>query len=361
MQIKILCSCGSKYKFDVEPVNGRVPVSLSCPQCGASWTDYANAYIAQTLGITPAAAAPPSTARVTVATVASPAVTVQSPVPPAAPVASSPPVAVKLQVNRHQSAPAEAAATPLPGAPADEPLSPVEEGGTVAKPPRKPSFALGVVGAVAGAAVGATIFFLVFYYTGFQFKLLAVGVGFLAGLGARVLGKEGSTELGILTGIFTLLGIFSAEYYWAKALWGKEIGEESPGAAYEAAVAEAKKVVKAIPTGSDEEIRLYLAREEADEGEKPNPASVAADEIKEFREEMLPHHRDLASGKITREDFEKQERAAMEQDKSDKAATDKDSEENYFKYFLIMVFVNRFNIVCVCAAVALAYKMSTDA
>lgn len=60
MEIKILCSCGVKYKLDVEPVNGRVPAPLSCPGCGASWTDFANGFIAQSLGLPPPVPTPSS-------------------------------------------------------------------------------------------------------------------------------------------------------------------------------------------------------------------------------------------------------------------------------------------------------------
>jgi len=49
MKIKIQCSCETKYAFDVEPVNGRMPVRVNCPGCGADGTDAANAIIGQQL------------------------------------------------------------------------------------------------------------------------------------------------------------------------------------------------------------------------------------------------------------------------------------------------------------------------
>jgi hypothetical protein len=50
MEIKILCGCGTKYKFDVEPVNGRMPVAVTCPNCGNNGTTDANQQIAARLG-----------------------------------------------------------------------------------------------------------------------------------------------------------------------------------------------------------------------------------------------------------------------------------------------------------------------
>ncbi len=49
MEIKVLCACGTKFKFDVEPVNARMPGPVSCPGCGADATGQANEIIRSTL------------------------------------------------------------------------------------------------------------------------------------------------------------------------------------------------------------------------------------------------------------------------------------------------------------------------
>ena len=36
--IKIICHCGQKYAFDVQPVDGRMPVPVYCPACGRDGT-----------------------------------------------------------------------------------------------------------------------------------------------------------------------------------------------------------------------------------------------------------------------------------------------------------------------------------
>jgi len=53
MEVKVACGCGQKYKFDVEPVNGRMPVAVSCPVCGVDGTPMANGIIAQTFSSQP--------------------------------------------------------------------------------------------------------------------------------------------------------------------------------------------------------------------------------------------------------------------------------------------------------------------
>jgi DNA repair exonuclease SbcCD ATPase subunit len=47
--IKIVCHCGQKYAFDVQPVNGRMPVAVNCPVCGRDGTIAANESIRKML------------------------------------------------------------------------------------------------------------------------------------------------------------------------------------------------------------------------------------------------------------------------------------------------------------------------
>jgi outer membrane protein assembly factor BamB len=50
MTIKIQCPCGSKYSFEAEPVEGRMPFAVHCPTCNAEGTDLANQLIAEAAG-----------------------------------------------------------------------------------------------------------------------------------------------------------------------------------------------------------------------------------------------------------------------------------------------------------------------
>ena len=47
--VKIRCGCGQKYAFDVYPLNGRMPLPIRCPVCGADGTAAANEVIALAL------------------------------------------------------------------------------------------------------------------------------------------------------------------------------------------------------------------------------------------------------------------------------------------------------------------------
>src|SRR5580704_6661744 len=55
MELKVVCDCGQKYKFDVEPVHGRMPFPINCPICGADGTPLANNLLGQ---MPPGAAVP---------------------------------------------------------------------------------------------------------------------------------------------------------------------------------------------------------------------------------------------------------------------------------------------------------------
>ncbi len=78
--IKIECSCGQHYAFEVEPVHGRMPSSIACPVCGIDGTDAANEAIAQTMGSQAASVVSPPQANPVRVTPSSPAPVAAAPV-----------------------------------------------------------------------------------------------------------------------------------------------------------------------------------------------------------------------------------------------------------------------------------------
>ena len=93
MELKVVCQCGQKYKFDVEPVNGRMPFTVNCPVCNLDGTAAANALLNEKRGTQPinltAMSAPP---------------------PPVAAIAPPPiaPVSGGLKISRHAPEPVPA-------------------------------------------------------------------------------------------------------------------------------------------------------------------------------------------------------------------------------------------------------------
>lgn len=65
---------------------------------------------------------------------------------------------------------------------------------------------LGIIGAVAAALIGATLWAVVTVMTGYQIGWMAVGVGFLVGLTVRALGKGVSQVFGLVGAVGALGG-----------------------------------------------------------------------------------------------------------------------------------------------------------
>ena len=330
-----------------------MPFVVNCPICGLDGTEAANDVLRQ---LDSASVAVPLAASAIVPAQAA-AIAAPSPIsPPSLRInkAASPPV--------EPEAPSPASIASIPGA-GTNPLARRAQAQAEAlvlaqNPGKKPSFVLGLMGAAVGALVGATVYFLIFNYTGFRVKLLAIGVGYLAGFGAELLGrKEGSKELGIIAAVLTLSAIVGAQYFVTKNWWNSDSEPKASGvSAYDERVAEAKKVVAAVPTGSDQEIRIYLASEDLEPGEKPDPASVEAEEITAFRETVLPEMKDIASGKLTREAFDDNAKKEEALAKSEQL-----SDEGTFKAVFLLLLLNKFNLVSMAAAAGLAFKLCANA
>lgn len=155
MELKLACVCGQKYKFDVEPLNGRMPASVACPVCGVDGTEWANQLIAQQTPL------------------------VLTPAPAVAAVAAS------------------VAARPVLGA------------GVAAG---QFNLGLGITGAVAGATLGAALMFGFYAVAHFRFPLMGTCVGASAGYGAQLLGRGTDSLLGAIAGAVAAVATAGALY-----------------------------------------------------------------------------------------------------------------------------------------------------
>jgi hypothetical protein len=364
IELKVHCDCGQKYKFDVEPVNGQMPFTVACPVCKRDGTAKANAMLQQMAVFRPIEPKP--------ATASAP-----PPVPPAVPITSfappptgAPRLRINVAASESHAAPAApppmAAAVPPPAAPRTIGAIPRPDAAKAPDDPeKKSSFAMGLVGALIGAAVGAAIYFAVYKVTGPIFLLryiLALGVGGLAGWLANVLGKsEGSKELGGLAAVFTVVGILGAQYFLTLQKWHSNedmavVNQSIEDGGFAASVKEAKEVVKAIPTGSDAEIRIYLAKQQAEEGQPPKLETISSDEVKQFREAELTNYFDLASGRLTKEAF-----WAKNNFDPKEAKKVLDTEDKAESGLAVVVAVFKAGIFSMIAGAALAFKLSSNA
>jgi len=187
MEVKIVCNCGQKYKFDVEPVNGRMPFTVNCPVCGVNGTQSANDMLTQNFsGQSPQVSAAIAT-----------------------PVGG-------LRINRLAPAPSTAdMPPPLPSTPrriAPVRLPMVVTPAAKSKAAGEFNLGLGIFGAVLGSALGAGLMFAFYLWAQFRFPLMGTGIGALAGLGARVLYKGTDMTLGVITAAVALFATAGTLY-----------------------------------------------------------------------------------------------------------------------------------------------------
>jgi len=75
---------------------------------------------------------------------------------------------------------------------------------------------MAIVGALAGATVGAIVYYAVMAISGFQIGYIAILVGVASGYGSLILGKSPSHFIGALCAISSLSAIACAEYAYYK-------------------------------------------------------------------------------------------------------------------------------------------------
>ena len=364
-ELKVECDCGQRYKFNVEPVNGQMPFTVNCPACGVDGTQKANVLLQQSAAVADAFAAPPAIA-------------------PAAAPAIAPAPGPRLRVNIPAHSPSGSVPPPVAPPPSIGPLGAgLLRAGAAgpAEPAKKPNFWMGILGAFLGALVGGTLYYfiltvfglkslfslgmaslalLLFVWIGSSF--LTLGVGYLAGAGAAFLGKgDGSKELGGIAAVFALSAVIGAQYLIALTWWhqARQFADDS---VYTVSVETAKEVVAAVPTGSDTEIRGYLAQQDSDDDNNVNSNSITADQIKQFREEQLPEYQGLASGQITKAQFLAKNQRHRLGDAQDDGQKDEDSDGGgTVKAIFLALLVRKTNILMLIAAAGLAYRTCANA
>jgi hypothetical protein len=205
-EIKVECDCGQKYKFDVEPVNGRMPFKVNCPSCGNDGTSKAD-IVLQSIGLVPSASV-----------AARPGLRISSST--SAPAGPSPPMLVAAFASAPAAPPLVASRPTNPMSAPPIPVPPLPARPFAAKVSPKPAAAtgsnnilLGIVGIVLGTAVGSGLMYGFFLMTGFRFPLLGVGIGFLTGLGGRLLYRGTDNSLGVISAVVAAISVIGTLYF----------------------------------------------------------------------------------------------------------------------------------------------------
>lgn len=264
MLVNVECPCGQPYEFEVEPVNGKMPVEVRCPSCGADGTELANAFIARNLSSQPVAPGAPAVRAETPLKVSSASVA-----PPASPAGL-----VRSQV-----------------------LSTPKSAGTASA---QSNLMPGVLGAVGGGLVGMIGWYLLIKWTGYEIGYAAWGVGVLTGLGARMLSREGNKVLAVVAAVCAFAAVVGGQYLAVKSQFNEAMtGHISD--AYDKRMTYAQAAIKAQ---TDDELKAALASYTAENGQTPNPAAISSEQIEAFKQQELPALQAFVKGKPSKSEFE---------------------------------------------------------
>ena len=88
------------------------------------------------------------------------------------------------------------------------------------------NLAMGVLGGIGAAALGAWVWAMVAYYTDYQIGWMAIGVGFLVGYSVRQFGKGVDTSFGVIGAVFSLAGCLAGNLLTVCVFIAKEEGVE---------------------------------------------------------------------------------------------------------------------------------------
>lgn len=190
--------------------------------------------------------------------------------------------------------------------------------------------------------------------------LVTMIVGVLAGFGAKLLGKQFNTNLGVIAGACTVVAILSARFAFA---WGevqdfkKGMTEGSAMPTYEEMVAEAKE---GLALKTDDEIKAFLRKREeadfkrfADPGEKLEPMQLTAEDVQDFKETDIPEFQAIVDGKPSKEEYEKQ---VAENAKS----TEEISNHWLTNVWLIFRTLGIIQIFWLCTSTSTAWKIGSN-
>ncbi len=265
MQIKVACSCGQHYEFEVEPQNGAMPCNVVCPACGADGTQAANQYITQQTSDVAAAAVPPA------------------------------PAPSGLRISRPATSPAEPEPLSAPAAAAAPP--PTQKRFTRAlEPDREPpkseaNVPMGILGGVIAGGIAMAGWYFLTLATDRQFGFVAWIIGAFVGMGVRILAREGTPMLGYAAAVCAAVAILGGNFLVVNHIVDKVQAGFQEGFARGWETEQRKFAQEAVSAKTDDQVKAWLVKN----GDLEH--SPTQQDIKEFREKTVPEMQALLDKK----------------------------------------------------------------
>jgi hypothetical protein len=208
---------------------------------------------------------------------------------------------------------------------------------------RGPNKLKGVAGALLGGLIGAVAWAATVFFTGYEIKAVAIGIGALAGLGSRVVGGGRDYHLGLFASACALVAILGGQFFAAKIYIDKTLSVELAEMEYEMRLEEAKE---AAELKTEEEYREFIAASKSTMEDTVAPESVTPKEIMTFQTTELPNLKKFAGGEPTREAFIQEERKSFL------------AQQTVRDIFLLSI--SPYLFFWVAAGVAAAWKLASD-
>lgn len=269
MEIIVPCDCGSRFCFEAEPVEEKLPsnAELLCPSCGKDGVPLANRVIGENLR-----------------KLAREKLLLQ------------PPKEEKKSFFSRTKKPAEEPELPL-----TEPWPPPHAKDQIYTGPNK---VRGMIGATIGGIAGTLTWWGVIHATGYEIRYVAVAVGALVGLCSRWFGGGRDYHLGLFASTWALIAILAGQYL-ATAEWLKNASTEFAALEFKMRLEQADA---AVDLKTDAEMKAYIADSRSTLYEQVRPTQVSNKDLQEFKTTELPALIKLSNGDPTREAFIEQHR-----------------------------------------------------
>jgi hypothetical protein len=186
---------------------------------------------------------------------------------------------------------------PTPESEAPEAAAGDREGShEIVRPPRT---LLGLGFGIAGGGLAMMVWYGFTAITGWEFGIIAWGVGIAAGVSAIYGAGRASALLGIMAGCIAGLAIIGGQLLTFRRQVDSFVRKEAKEA-YERELAFARVAAK---ERNPSFLRPLLAERDAEEGEQPDPRSVTNKDLKKFVEEEQPFLQGLLEGNPSREEY----------------------------------------------------------
>ena len=157
---------------------------------------------------------------------------------------------------------------------------------------------MGVLGAVIGAMLGTVLWFFLTKWTLHEYAMAAWAVGVLSGIGARVFARGSDSLLGVIAASLTIVAILGGRFWFVSNLFSgvETMATTAVESAREEAYQEQMDLGKeALNAKTDDDFKAIY--------KKMNYEDPSDTELADFKANDVPKMKDIASGKITKEQF----------------------------------------------------------